>query len=94
MRLPHLRFTVRNMMIGVAVVGMLLGEGLLLWRTHVARWQMALVYSEKAQKEYRIALPYPPGHPIREYQARRGLSHNVVAAKYARAAYRPWESLP
>ena len=94
MRLPRVRFTVRCMMVAVAVVAVVFGG------VHLR--QRANLYREKARQHAQMesiiaavyALSIPPDPQLAPLNAARHTYHAAMRAKYDRAASRPWEYVP
>src|SRR4051794_9330540 len=90
MRLPRSRFTIRRLMVGVAIVGLAVAAIPAYLRV-VARGHRAF-----ASEHRRLAnlLREEGGGPSGGRNAARGGHHVAMAAKYERAALRPWRSVP
>jgi hypothetical protein len=87
MRLPRVRFTVRRLMVAVAIAGLAFG-GLKyseILRSRSVRYRELATVHEFAALELQLAkyLGEPP-EPLRV------LYHNALAQKYHRAASQPW----
>jgi hypothetical protein len=92
MRLPRVRFTVRRIMLAVAVVAIVLG-GLRLWCLSAHYRALAEVHRQKADEVVRGTYAGPGGSyhlewcawpsPNKEYHLR-------LKENYERAASRPW----
>ena len=97
MRVPRLRFTLRRMMIAVAVVSILFGMAAGLWRRHVSFQRQADAYAKKSNDEglrgARIDLLWFQSDPelrMRDEHYRLMDYYDELKVKYERAAARPW----
>ena len=90
MRMPRFRFTVRRMMVAVAIVAMLLGAWAALARRTANLRQVAL---EHGQKAGRLEIETVTS-AISQGEAARRMEivhwHDAMSAKYERAARYPW----
>jgi hypothetical protein len=104
MRLPRVQFTVRRMMIAVAVVAILLGVGPLRRRSAsyhrkaLEHARLVGVSKENAKVQRTAGRDHPEIRPLMEASAAEleGMAewHSDLAEKYSRAASRPWETMP
>lgn len=92
-----MRFTVRRMMIAVAVVAVLLGAAAGLWRRHASLKRRAEEYARKSHDESMKAhyidnlwFQSEPELKMRDEHYRLTDYYDAQAAKYERAAARPW----
>jgi hypothetical protein len=104
MRLPSVQFTVRRMMVAVAVVAVLLGVGP--FRQRSAKYQRKAVEhagqvgvsNENAKVQLAAGRKHPEIRVLMEASAaeweRLAAWHADLAKKYSHAASRPWETLP
>jgi hypothetical protein len=102
MRLPRVRFTVRRMMVGVAIAGMVLGlthwfESRDAWLRarrdfHWAQWTLPIM--ESRGEDGRVVGPLQvtedDGSPVDGLRARRELWNYRMFKKYMKAARYPW----
>ncbi len=88
MRVPRLRFTVRRMMVAVAIVAVLIGG----WRHYQRFMKLSLAYSGQAgQIEMEIVHPKSVMNQAKvEAILKKAHWHDAVALKYRRVASRPW----
>jgi hypothetical protein len=97
MRMPAVRFTIRRMMVAVAIVGVMLWTTLWLGtRIRAYRW-MAQYH---AVHRWTVPMAGPPGTAPRGVDSRgevtsadRNRWHAALEAKYLRAAQYPWLSI-
>jgi hypothetical protein len=82
MRLPCVRFTVRRLMVAVAVVAVAAG-GLHLWELRVLYLRTALLHEV-------LSSLFQEGHACAGRDPGRSAHHQVLRIKYERAARRPW----
>jgi hypothetical protein len=84
MRLPRVRFTVRRLMIAVAVVALAIGM-------FARSRQMSKIADRHAAQilEHSQMMPLPNGAFVMLLD-NRGQWHQAMVAKYRRAARRPW----
>jgi hypothetical protein len=95
MRLPHVRFTVRRMMVAIA------GVSLILWGVNLRRHSLRCAYEalcKRATLELFLESRHPVGRPMRAEEVERmkqGAAHfSDLAEKYERAARYPFLPLP
>jgi hypothetical protein len=96
MRLPRFRFTVRQMMIAVAVTALLL-DAAQRCRHFYHCWQLANVAACLRVRGYTCGmaeLTPEQKRSIVEYSAKRATCFSRLEAIYRRAAWRPWEAIP
>ena len=95
MPLPRVRFTVRRMMVAVAIAGVLVG-GLRMRRLSAV--YQALSESNANDEDFYLAAlsdRFKLGHPSYERTFRDRLDyHRSMRVKYERAARRPWLPVP
>jgi hypothetical protein len=102
MRMPRFRFTVRRMMVAVAIVGFLLGAAAM-WRIAASRGASAAYHAREAEFSRRSLKDYRDGRvtlrgTLTDREAARiarrleriAPYHDVLARKYERAARYPW----
>jgi hypothetical protein len=106
MRLPRFRFTVRRLMVAMAIVALLLGGGILGRRSLDYR-RLAAFHEQMEQRKERAVRgieilaraandPADAAAARRDaaYEAQIGRHHAALKAKYLRAASRPWLPVP
>ncbi len=107
MKIPRVSFTVRRMMVAVAVVALLIGIARL-WRTRqlylekaadhagfralVLRSPLTIAYWESRWSDQHEGKPAGPGGP--PFVPARAAYHEAMRLKYERAARYPWLSVP
>jgi hypothetical protein len=89
MRLPRLRFTVRRMMVAVAVVALVLGAVALGVRSGEFR-NRARYHEVMAASPLLGVKPAPPVFDPVRYTPKWSAYHARLKRKYERAARRPW----
>jgi hypothetical protein len=80
MRLPRVRFTVRRLMVIVAIVGMAIGLSRWLWLRSLAFDRLAGFHSIRSNY----------GNPLDANVQMKLTYHNALWNKYRRAARHPW----
>jgi hypothetical protein len=97
MRVPRLRFTLRRMMIAVALVALLFGAAAGLWRRHLSFKRQADEYAKRMNTEfargYRVAIARWPSDgelKMKDEHYRLKDYYKQLKLKYERAAARPW----
>jgi hypothetical protein len=97
MRLPRLQFTVRRLMLVVAIAGLVTGGGVWGYRM----WELSGGYTGMAQQQWSdvhenlkelVGYGYGGREPdkLAELIAARAVYHSALAQKYERAARYPW----
>gem|GEM_PF-3882510 len=92
MRLP--RYRIQTLMLMVAAAGLILGATLSLGRIFVDRQRKCAFHEAEAQRLFRLASSYPPGHALRELHAKQAIARQRAAWRFYIGARRPWRSLP
>ena len=97
MRVSRLRFTLRRMMIAVAVLALLFGTAAGLWRRHLSFKRQADEYAQKRNEQfaqgYRVLLARWPSDgelKMKDEHYRLKDYYEELRLKYERAADRPW----
>ena len=97
MRLPRLRFTVRRMMFAVAFAAMLMGTARAGWHSWYC-WKMAEAIAQvKSMQTWRCGMIDNTPEEERAWAEsceKRSAHYAGLEAKYRRAAWKPWESIP
>jgi hypothetical protein len=92
MRLPRVRFTVRRLMVAVAIVALCLPA----WSFWARRDERYLEFAIKAMKHNTLAEAYETGRPLGSLRERARVNpckaayHATLARKYEYAASHPW----
>jgi hypothetical protein len=92
MKLPRVRFTVRRMMVAVALVALCLAA----WSYWDRRDERFLEFAVKAMTHTTLARDYETGRPFGSLlerapvNPRKAAYHAALARKYERAASHPW----
>src|SRR4051794_17412363 len=98
MRLPRVRFTLRRMMVAVAILSVACASPLIAKRSSEYR-ELARFHEEREAYfspgyDHSGECSFPPSPPPSpERQAHLRRIHARMKDKYFRAAYRPWESV-
>jgi hypothetical protein len=88
------RIRLLTLMVLVAVLGFVLGEGVVLWRIRTQRLRMAYRHSGLIQENWRRAASHPFGSSPRRNHADAGRAHLEPAWRSNYAAEHPWAPVP
>jgi hypothetical protein len=90
MRLPRLRFTVRRLMLMVAVVALLMATGVGLQRRAAHLMRLSLSQSREANRWELLLTESSVNGPLACAILNKVHWHDAMAARYERAARSPW----
>jgi hypothetical protein len=90
MRMPHVRFTVRGMMIAAALIAVLMAVGVGLQRRTAHLKRLSLWQSGEANRWELLLTESSVNGPVASAILDKVHWHDATAARYERAARSPW----